>query len=128
MIQGLEPLCWEERLGELGLFSLEKSRLQGDLRAAFQYFKGTSKKDGDRPFSRACTDRTRGDGFKLKEGRFRLDIRKKLFTVRVVKPWHRLPREVVGAPSLETFQVRLDGALSNLIELKTSLLIAGELD
>ncbi|KFV99140.1 hypothetical protein N327_07381, partial [Fulmarus glacialis] len=55
------------------------------------------------------------NGFKLKEGRFRLAIRKKFFTMRVVKHWHRLPREVVGAPSLETSWVRLDGALSNLI-------------
>ncbi|KFV88926.1 hypothetical protein N327_01953, partial [Fulmarus glacialis] len=47
--------------------------------------------------------------------RFRLDRRKKLFTMRVVKPWHGLPREVVDAPSLGTFKVRLDGALSNLI-------------
>ncbi|KFM01641.1 hypothetical protein AS27_01219, partial [Aptenodytes forsteri] len=55
------------------------------------------------------------NGFKLKEGRFRLDIRKTFFTVRVVKHWQRLPREVVDAPSLETFKVRLDGALSNLV-------------
>ncbi|KFQ99510.1 hypothetical protein N306_09290, partial [Opisthocomus hoazin] len=55
------------------------------------------------------------DGFKLREGRFRLDIKKKFFTVRVVKHWHRLPREVVDAPSLETFKARLDGALSNLV-------------
>ena len=59
--------------------------------------------------------RTRYSGFKLKEGSFRLDIRKKLFTMRVVRHWKRLPREVVGAPSLEVFKVRLDGALSNLI-------------
>ncbi|KFP17711.1 hypothetical protein Z169_10928, partial [Egretta garzetta] len=54
------------------------------------------------------------NGLKLKQGRFRLDIRKKMFTVRMVKHWNRLPREVVEAPSLETFKARLDGALSNL--------------
>ncbi|KFZ67468.1 hypothetical protein N338_03255, partial [Podiceps cristatus] len=55
------------------------------------------------------------NGFKLKEGRFRLDIRKKFSTTRVVMHWHRLPREAVDAPSLEVFKARLDGALSNLI-------------
>jgi len=128
MIRGLEHLCCEERLGEVGLVSLEKRRLQGDLIVTFQYLKGAYKQDGDRLFSRVCCDRTRGNGFKLKKGRFRLDRRQKCFTVRVVKPWFRLPREVVNAPFLETFKASLDRALSTLVQLKLSLLTAGGLD
>jgi len=59
MIRGLEPLCCEERLRELGLFSPEKGRLWGDLLEAFQYLMGACKKKGDKLFSRACCDRTR---------------------------------------------------------------------
>lgn len=85
MIQGLEHLSYEDRLRELGLFILEERRLQGDLIVAFQYLKGAYKKDGDNLFSKACCDRTRSNAFKLKECRFRLDIRKQFFTMRVVK-------------------------------------------
>jgi len=115
MIRGLEYPSYENRLRELGLFSLEKRRLRGDLLAAFQYPKGAYRKDGEGLFTRVCSDRTKGNGCKLKEGRFRLDIRKKFFTLRFVRHWNRLPREAVDASSLEMFKVRLDGALSNLV-------------
>ena len=69
----------------------------------------------ERDSVRECSDRMRGNGFKLKAGRFILYIRKRLFTVSVVRHWNRLPREAVAAPSLEVFKARLDGALSNLV-------------
>ncbi|KFO71019.1 hypothetical protein N303_09208, partial [Cuculus canorus] len=55
------------------------------------------------------------NGYKLERGRFRLDMRRNFFTMRVVRHWHRLPREAVDAPSLEVFKARLDGALGSLI-------------
>ena len=70
---------------------------------------------GERLFSRVCGNRTRGNSFKLREGRFRLDIRKKSFAVRAVRHWNSLPSEVVDAPSLETFKARMDQALGNLM-------------
>ena len=113
--QRLEHLFYEERLRELDLFNLEKRRLQGDLLVAFQYLKGAYKKEEERLFTRVDSDRTRGNGFKLRQGRFRLDIRRKFFTQRVMTHWNRLPKEAVDAPSLEAFKARLDVALGSLV-------------
>jgi len=62
----------------------------------------------------------------MKEGRFNsLDKRAKFFIMRVVRHWTRLPREAVAAPSLDVLKARLDGALSNLVQWKVSLPMAG---
>jgi len=107
MIRELEHLSYDERLRQLGLFSLKKRRLWGHLIAAFQYLKGVYKKAGEGLLRRAYGDRTRGNGFRLKKG-----CKKEM---RAVSHWNRLPRQVVDAPSLEVFKARLDGALSNLV-------------
>ena len=115
LIKGLEHLsCEEGRLAQ-PQFSLGKRKLWGDLVVAFQSLKEAYKRKGDRLFTWSGSGRTRGSGFKLEEGEFRLDVRKQFVTQRVVRQWHRLPREAVGAPSLEAFKSRLYGALGSLI-------------
>jgi len=73
-------------------------------------------------------DRTRGNGFTLEDGRFGLNISKKLLPLRVARPWPRLPRGAVAAPSLAGLKARLDGAGSTLGWWKGSLSMARGLE
>ena len=114
MVKSLEHLPYEERLNELGLFSLEKRRLRGDLIQVYKYIRCGGQSGEARLFSAVCGDRTRGNGQKLQHRKFHTNVCKN-FTVRVMEHWNRLPREVVESPSLEISKSRLDAYLCDLV-------------
>ncbi|KAJ7413753.1 hypothetical protein WISP_88544 [Willisornis vidua] len=98
------------KAGRAGIVQPGEEKLWGDPAVALQCLKGTCKKDGERLLTKAWRDRTRGNGFNLKEWKFRSAIQKKFLVVRMGRLWHKLGREAVAAPSLGVSKARLDGA------------------
>ena len=105
----------KKRLSELGLFSLEKRRLRGDLIQVYKYLRCGGHSGEASFYSVVCGDRTRGNGQKLQHRKFRTNVCKNFFMVRVTEHWNRLPREVVESPSMEIFKSRLDAYLCDLV-------------
>jgi len=115
LVKGLEEMSYFEQLRTLGLFSFAKRRLRGNIIALYGFLRRGSEEGGADLSCLVSSDRMCGNGSKLHQRRFRLDIRKHFFSEGLVKNWNRLPREVFNAPSLSVFKRHLDNALNNIL-------------
>ncbi|NXG46104.1 MPP5 protein, partial [Psilopogon haemacephalus] len=116
MSRGLKHLCYEERLRELGLCRLERRRLPSDLNVALQFLKGATRKLGREFLGCQVGIGLGGNGTKLEMGTFSLDVRMKLFGMRVVRACKGSVREVLEASSLEVFSARLEAVANRARE------------
>ena len=107
-IQGMRGIPYEKRLKLLGLHSLERRRLRGDLIEVFKWYRGYNKGDVSKILRISNHDRSRNNGFKLEKFRFKKEIGRNWFSNRVVDEWNGLSKQVVSAKSLGSFKSRLD--------------------
>ena len=104
----MEGRSYEERLRELGLFSLEWRRLRGDLIQVYKMMKGIDRVNVQRLFHRVDGAVTKGHNYRIHGGRYRKDVRGRFFTQRVVGVWNGLPAVIVESDTLGTFKQLLD--------------------
>ncbi|PKU43998.1 hypothetical protein llap_5687 [Limosa lapponica baueri] len=116
LVKGPEGMSYKEWLRTSGLSSLEKRRLRDYIIALCSLLR-RGREGGAELFSLVYSGKTSGNGSKLYQGKFRLDIRKHFFTKRVVRHWNRLSREVVNAPSLSVLKTHSDNFLKTYFNL-----------
>ena len=111
LIPGMAGLSYVERLERLGLYTLEFRRMRGDLIETYKIIKGLDTLEAENMFPLMLASRTRGHSFRISGKPFRTEMRKNLFTQRVVDMWNVLPQKAVEAKSLDAFKRELDRAL-----------------
>ena len=108
LVHGFNKMSHEQRLKALGLYSLQRKRLRGDLIETYKILTGKEKIKSDQLFQKATTTEIRGHSLKLYKKSSRLELRKHSFSQRIIDHWNKLPDDVVSAATISTFKRRLD--------------------
>jgi hypothetical protein len=119
MVYCLKNFSYEVRLKMLGLYSLERRRLRGDLIETYKILNHKENISDKIFFKKSVTDHLRGHSLKLFKLRSRIDVRKFSFSQRIVDTWNRLPEQIVRAPSLDTFKNRVDNWMDKDMDTKS---------